>query len=108
MDTNIKLSWCGLCKRITIICPLCGNNSCNGYVSQLNDKGEVLSEVSSEKGTDCPMCSKSRELLGALFEFEQKNNELCRELFQADKAEKKQIDFYVNVLGCDREDFKTW
>lgn len=47
---NYKWKYCPTCEIMTIICPVCGNNMCNGGSGNIDDE-------------DCPACELSHEYM---------------------------------------------
>lgn len=63
MKNKIEFIWCSLCQGMTILCPRCGNNSCNGAYGRIDkDTGEVLDQFKDpehyENGIPCPACKE--------------------------------------------------
>lgn len=50
----MKIVWCDHCERDTVICPKCGNNTCNGGYGTLAN------------GETCDMCPKAYEKQGLI------------------------------------------
>ena len=63
MNSSLSIRWCSLCQAITVICPKCGNNSCNGaYGKAIPDNFPAGPD--DEK---CPICPKCYELQEKLY-----------------------------------------
>lgn len=55
MNSKLEIHWCSLCQGITIICPKCGNNTCNGaYGKAIPDN--FPAGPNDEKCPICPNC----------------------------------------------------
>jgi len=55
---QIKFFWCALCQGVAIICPHCGNNSCNGAYGKL-----IPDDFPAGEGDEpCPVCPKVYKL----------------------------------------------
>ena len=92
---EVKLAWCGLCGGITVYFPMCGNNTCNGAYGKVDENGKPLPWNYNGEATPCPMCKNAYKLAEVLEKFSIDNEELCIELFSAQKleAEVKKLQF---------------
>ena len=64
MSYEIRVFWCNLCDGISIECPHCGNNSCNGG----SGKAKPDSWPAGAGEEVCPVCAKVSKLSDALHE----------------------------------------